>query len=52
MKRKIYFYTCMGCGVDWDSTVKENVCHVCGSPDIAEEVEEDDENSNETRESD
>lgn len=46
MERVIYFYTCMECGANWDSTTKEEFCHVCGSPDIAEEVE-DDENSEE-----
>lgn len=40
MKRKIYIYTCMECGTSWDSTTKEEICHVCGMGDIAEEVED------------
>lgn len=42
MEKIVYYYTCMECGTNWDSTVKEEFCHVCGCPDIAEEVEEDD----------
>ena len=41
MKREIYIYTCMECGASCDSTTKEKFCHVCGSPDITEEIEED-----------
>ena len=47
MKRKIYIYTCMECGASFDSTTPEDHCSVCGMPDIAEEMEEEDE----TRES-
>ena len=47
MKRKIYIYTCMECGVTFESTTPEEICHVCGMGDIAEEVE--DEEDGETK---
>jgi hypothetical protein len=32
----------MECGASFDSTTPEEICNVCGMPDIAEEVEEED----------
>lgn len=44
MKRKIYVYTCMNCGHEWESSSKDVICPVCHVGDIYEEVEEDDSN--------
>ena len=39
MKRKIYIYTCMGCGHEWESSSKDVICPVCKVADIYEEEE-------------
>lgn len=44
MKRKIYYYYCMECDLDWESTYEETMCPLCHCGDIyvAEEKEEED----------
>lgn len=42
MKRTIYIYTCMNCGLEWESSSKDVVCPICKVADIHEEVEEND----------
>lgn len=47
MERRIYFYTCMECGQEWESTRKdEAVCPICKTSDLHVEEVEDDDNEN------
>jgi len=48
MKRKIYIYTCMNCGFEWQSTMKgETQCPSCRVGDIHCEEANDDDDENE-----
>ena len=38
MERTIYLHTCMECGFEWESTLKEEThCPICGVGDIHSE---------------
>lgn len=42
MERKIYIYTCMECGLEWESTKEELICPMCKLANIHEEEVDDD----------
>lgn len=41
MKKKIYVYVCMECGLEWESSSEELICSMCKLANIHVEVEKD-----------